>query len=129
MLVIDDDVAITRTAQQVAEELNFCVRSLTVPSRAVDEFIEFRPDVVLLDMVMPERDGLEVLDEFLLTGIPTKLVLTCEFGRAYILLAEGIARFHEAEIAAVLRKPYRRDVLKSTLADVAARPAFSADGA
>jgi CheY-like chemotaxis protein len=121
LLIIDDDIAITRTAQQVAGELNFSARAVTIPSRAVDEFIEFRPDVVLLDMVMPERDGLEILDEFLLTGIPTKLVLTCEFGRAYILLAEGIARFHRAEIAAVLRKPFRRDVLKTTLINVVAR--------
>lgn len=128
LLVIDDEIAITRVVQQVALALNFNVRSLTTPARAVDEFIEFRPDIVLLDMVMPERDGLEILDELLLTGIPSKLVLACEFGRAYILLAEGIARFHRAEIAAVLRKPFRRDILKQTLTAVIAGHGVAADG-
>jgi len=115
LLVIDDERAITRAVRQVAEALDFDVRVLNEPVRVIEEFIEFQPDVVVLDIVMPEEDGLDILDELLLTGIPTRFVLICEFGRAYIRLAERIAHFHSAEIAAVVHKPFRRGDLARTL--------------
>lgn len=115
LLVIDDERVMTRAVQQVAEALGFSVRVLNEPIRTIEEFIDFQPDVVVLDMVMPEEDGLDLLDELLLTGIPTRFVLICEFGRAYIRLAERIAQFHRAEIAAVVHKPFRRGDLARTL--------------
>ena len=33
----------------------------------------------MLDMIMPEKDGIDVLNEVLLTGIPVKVVLTSGF--------------------------------------------------
>ena len=46
------------------------------PAKALEAFVSFRPDVILLDVFMPELDGIDVLHEILLAGIPTRVILT-----------------------------------------------------
>ena len=46
-------------------------------------------------MIMPEKDGIDVLNEILLTGIPVKVVLTSGYSDSYLRLAEGVAKFHD----------------------------------
>jgi FixJ family two-component response regulator len=117
-LVIDDQRAVTTAVQQVAEPLGFEVRTLNSSQQATEEFITFRPDVVLLDMVIPEKDGIDLLHEFLLTGIPTRFIVMSGFGRALIRLAEGVTAYHQTEVAAVLKKPFRREELADLLTRV-----------
>ena len=69
----------------------------------------------MLDMIMPEKDGIDVLNEILLTGIPVKVILTSGFSDSYLRLAEGVARFHDNEDVSVLRKPFRREELITLL--------------
>jgi len=87
------------------------VLSVLDPIEAVDAFIDFRPDMVLLDMVMPEKDGIDVLDEILLSGVPTTVVLLSNLSDAYLRIAQGVARFHGAPELPVLRKPFQRHEL------------------
>jgi CheY-like chemotaxis protein len=108
LLVIDDDKGITRVVEMIAQQIGLGVRLLNNPVQAVEVFTAFRPDVLMLDMIMPEKDGLDVLNEILLTGIPVKVVLTSGFSDAYLRLAEGLAKFHAAPNISILRKPFRR---------------------
>ena len=77
-------------------------------------------DVLMLDMIMPEKDGIDVLNEVLLTGIPVKVVLTSGFSESYLRLAEGVARFHDNPNVSVLRKPFRREELMQLLRELTA---------
>ena len=88
--------------------------------RMMAELFAFKPDVLMLDMIRPEKDGIDVLNEVLLTGIPVKVVLTSGFSDSYLRLAEGVARFHDNPNVAVLRKPFRRDELTRLLTDLTA---------
>ena len=69
---------------------------------------------------MPEKDGIDVLNEILLTGIPVKVILTSGFSDAHLRLAEGVAKFHDNEHVSVLRKPFRRDELMALLKELTA---------
>ena len=119
LLVIDDQVGVTKAINLVASDLGLDVKVLTNPARAIDVFIGFRPDIVILDIVMPEKDGIDVLNELLMTGIRTQMVLMTGFGAAFLRLAEGVAKFHGAGRVASLRKPFRRDELVATLQQAA----------
>ena len=118
LLVIDDQTGITKVVELIARQLGLTVRSLNSSAEATETFIAFQPDVLMLDMIMPEKDGIDVLNEILLTGIPVKVVLTSGFSDSYLRLAEGVARFHENPNVSVLRKPFRRDELIKLLTDL-----------
>ena len=120
LLVIDDQTGITKVVEMIARQLGLSVRSLNSSAEATETFIEFRPDVLLLDMIMPEKDGIDVLNEILLTGIPVKVVLTSGFSDSYLRLAEGLAKFHDNDNVTILRKPFRREELVKVLTDMTA---------
>jgi cyclic di-GMP phosphodiesterase len=61
ILVVDDEPANVELLEAILEHTGAEIRGLT-DSRHVEEvFLEFEPDIVLLDLHMPEPDGLEVL--------------------------------------------------------------------
>ncbi len=118
LLIIDDQTGITKVVELIAMQLGLIARSLNSSSQATEVFMAFKPDVVILDMIMPEKDGIDVLNEILLTGIPVKVILTSGFSDSYLRLAEGVAKFHDNEHVSILRKPFRRDELITLLKDL-----------
>src|SRR3954454_17645049 len=118
LLVIDDQTGITKVVEMIARQLGLNARSLNSSAQATETFIAFKPDVLILDMIMPEKDGIDVLNEILLTGLPVKVVLTSGFSDAYLRLAEGVAKFHDNKNVSILRKPFRREELVTLLRDL-----------
>ena len=61
ILVVDNDFYTTRLIKILLEKKgNYCVLPENDPARAHQTARDFRPDVILLDIVMPEIDGGEV---------------------------------------------------------------------
>jgi CheY-like chemotaxis protein len=61
ILVVDNDLYTTRLIKILLEKKgNYCVLPENDPARAHQTARDFRPDVILLDIVMPEIDGGEV---------------------------------------------------------------------
>ena len=118
LLVIDDQASITKVVGLVASRMGLEVKSVNDPLQALDAFVEFQPDILILDMIMPEKDGVDVLNEILLTGVKTQVVLTSGFSEAYLRLAEGVARFHDNNAIHVLKKPFRRNDLINKLEEI-----------
>jgi CheY-like chemotaxis protein len=120
LLVIDDQAGITKVVEMIARQLGLDARSLNSSAQATDVFIEFKPDILMIDMIMPEKDGIDVLNEVLLTGLPVKVVLTSGFSESYLRLAEGVAKFHDNPNVSTLRKPFRREELVQLLTQLMA---------
>ena len=120
LLVIDDQAGITKVVEMIARQLGITTRTLNNSSQATETFIAFKPDILILDMIMPEKDGIDLLDEMMLSGLPAKFIVMSGYGDAYLRLAEGVAAFHGAEPPTVLRKPFRREDLEALLRGVLA---------
>jgi CheY-like chemotaxis protein len=60
ILVIDDDQFLLSMMERFLDEAGYRVSTLNIPQQAVDEIVRQRPDAVLLDIMMPGVDGLEV---------------------------------------------------------------------
>ena len=87
------------------------------PLKATEVFLAFKPDVAVIDMIMPEKDGIDVLNEVLLTGEPARIIVTSGYGDAMLRLAKGLAEFHASGRVTVLKKPIRRAELQKLLAE------------
>lgn len=63
LLIVDDEpVNVALLEDMLAESGYTRVRSLTDSTQAVDVCAEFAPDLILLDLMMPNVDGLAVLE-------------------------------------------------------------------
>lgn len=74
-LLIDDDRNIVQTLEIYLEEKGFAVASAGSAREGIVRFQDYRPDLVLLDLRLPDQDGLEVLREIVASGIPTQVII------------------------------------------------------
>ena len=63
ILVVDDDRLLLKSLAVVLGEAGYAVRTANSGVKALDEVRARRPDLVLLDVMMPKRDGLDVCRE------------------------------------------------------------------
>lgn len=115
LLIVDDDAGLTRIVARTANTHGISTTQVNDPRWALDSFVQLRPQVIILDIFMPEQDGIDVLNEILLTGIPTRIVLTTGDGDELLRLAQDAIRFHGLPEAPVLQKPFRRAELVEVL--------------
>jgi CheY-like chemotaxis protein len=61
ILIVDDETSFTRLLKHNLEELGpYDVREVHTGGGAVAAAVEFQPDLILLDIIMPDRSGYEV---------------------------------------------------------------------
>ena len=63
VLVVDDDPAVRLLTRTILEESSHTVFECQDGAAALESFLHVRPDVLLLDVVLPGKDGFEVCQE------------------------------------------------------------------
>ncbi len=63
ILVIDDEPEITEIVETFLAEAGYQVAVENSPENAVDKARKFKPDIVLLDIMMPGIDGYNICEE------------------------------------------------------------------
>jgi signal transduction histidine kinase/DNA-binding response OmpR family regulator len=62
-LLVDDDEVVRRSVRQALEPIGWKVTEAENGQAAVESLTATRPDVIILDLMMPKMDGFEVLEE------------------------------------------------------------------
>lgn len=115
VLVADDEPRITKLVSIALSEEGFRVVTASGGADAIAKAEEMRPDIVLLDLVMPDMDGIEVMRE-LRERRPVPVILltargsTADRAKGLDLGADDyVAKpFHPDELAARVRAVLRR---------------------
>jgi two-component system response regulator MtrA len=71
ILVVDDDASLAEMLTIVLRQEGFDSRMVTRGDLAMDEFRDYRPDLVLLDLMLPGKGGIDVCKEIRAeSGVP-----------------------------------------------------------
>lgn len=112
-LVVDDDASVRRAVRVVLAGLGFAVFEAANGIEALRAVGAFEPDVVLLDLYMPELDGFEVLLELRRSGCRARVVAISGGVAGHAEPCLGMAAHLGA--ACVLPKPFSADDLAAAL--------------
>jgi len=82
ILFIDDDPQAQKTLSMVLPEDYTLVSALTA-AEGLEVLEKADPDVVLLDINLPDRSGLDVLDEILQRPAPPPTIMVDDFNIRY----------------------------------------------
>lgn len=116
LLVCDDEPDFAEFVRAVAEPLGYEVRIVTRSARFSDAYKSFGPSVVLLDMVMPEVDGTEIIRWLSDKGTGARILIVTGFNPRYAEMARVIARANGLLKVSTIAKPVGVEALRKALA-------------
>jgi DNA-binding NtrC family response regulator len=116
VFLLDDDELIVSMLERALRGDGYDVRAESDPEGVLDRIRAFSPDVVLLDIKLPGRDGIDILGEIVGQGIPTQVVMLTSDDTA-----ETAVKAMKAGAADYLTKPFNLDEVKIVVAGILER--------
>lgn len=116
ILVIEDDNSFRNVLMQMLEKAGYEVIQAENGNQALKICESFSPDLVLTDIIMPDKEGLETIQELLSICPEIKIIAMSGGGRfgpnSYLPLAQKLGA------RKTLQKPFMREELLSAIAEV-----------
>lgn len=103
-LVVDDDVFIVSALAEVLSEDGYDVHTASNGFSALRQVMELRPTVVLLDLVLPERSGKDILRDLRADPATRDMAVVVVTGHP-----EGLTEAQIAETDGLVLKPFDLD--------------------
>ena len=118
ILAIDDEPAFLDIIQKVAKSAGFLATTTTDPTEFCTTLVTQPPSVVLLDLQMPDCDGIELLHALAEAHCRAKIILMSGFDPRVLSLARGIGDDLGLEMGEPLQKPLRPAELRQVLSKI-----------
>jgi DNA-binding response OmpR family regulator len=115
LLVVDDEPAFGKIVARAGTALGYDVE---VTSRAVDfkrAYLRTEPDLICLDVVMPDVDGVQLMQWLTEQGCRSKVVIVTGFNPFYAELTERLAKARGRFATVTLSKPVSLSELQTAL--------------
>ncbi|GAB6181595.1 acetoacetate metabolism transcriptional regulator AtoC [Desulfotomaculum defluvii] len=80
VLVVDDEESVRQFLYDVLTEENYQVDTAVNGQQCQEKLMNLKPDVLITDIRMPEKDGFALLDYIKSTGLNTPVILMTAFG-------------------------------------------------
>ncbi|MER2519689.1 MAG: EAL domain-containing response regulator [Bdellovibrionales bacterium] len=120
MLVIDDEEDICELICELGERHGLEVRTISAPEKTVSTLEEFHPDLVVLDLMMPGTDGVELLRLLAEHAKNAQVCLISGSDTRVLNSARRLGSAHGLEVVAAMEKPLSMPMLTSLFEKLAA---------
>lgn len=115
VLVVDDETTLLHTIKAYVEQEGYLVQTAVNGRSALQIFREFQPDLVVLDIMLPQIDGLEVLRQLRQISDVYVIMLTAKADEADKVIGLGLGAddyvtkpFSPRELVARIKAALRR---------------------
>ena len=114
ILIVDDDVQFGRLIKRVLSGMGHIVEQISNPHEIFDRYKKLAPDIIFLDIFMPDIDGIDVAKWLIEKGFNGKLVFMTGHDPTFLAAARAVAMRGEAHVV-TLEKPARVDQIRELL--------------
>jgi EAL domain-containing protein (putative c-di-GMP-specific phosphodiesterase class I) len=114
-LVVDDDAGLRKFGEMMVEAAGFRPETAASGVEALAMMQRLDPAVVLLDLQMPGKDGIDVMHGMAAAKCTAKLVLFSGNDRRILEVSAEIARQRGLTVVASFKKPVAADKLRQVL--------------
>lgn len=115
LLICDDEERFGRFVQRVAMDLDFEVQVTSSADDFIATYDDFEPTVIVLDMIMPDMDGNELILWLAQRRCPADLIICTGYNPDYATNAKILAEFKGLKSVTTLRKPVSVASLRQAL--------------
>ncbi len=119
ILIVDDDPALRKIVRQMVESAGHAVIEADNGRAALHAFRTQNPEIVISDIVMPQKDGIEMIAELRRESPTVRVVAISGGGRTRNLDVLRLAERAGADV--VLAKPFARAELIDAIERAMAR--------
>lgn len=116
LLIIDDEPQVCSYVERVAARIGFDVRTLCEPEHFAEALQDFQPQLLILDLKMPNADGIELLRSTSELGQHPRVIVMSGMDQRVLRAAENAGRATGVDVFGVLQKPIRLRDLEDMLA-------------
>jgi DNA-binding NtrC family response regulator len=116
VFLLDDDELIVSMLERALRGDGYDVHAEIDPEGVLDRIRAFSPDVVMLDINLPGRDGIDILGEIVGQGVRTQVVMLTSDDTA-----ETAVKAMKVGAADYLTKPFNLDEVKIVVAGILER--------
>jgi DNA-binding response OmpR family regulator len=115
LLILDDEPAICEFVSRAAVGQGFEVRATTRATDFMAAFKEFKPTHIILDVLMPEMDGIELIQWLAKAGCTARIAVITGGQWNYAKAAEKLGTIRGLPSITTLRKPVSLADLRAVL--------------
>ena len=115
LLAVDDDPAMLSLIGRVARDLGFEVDVVTHASFFMTTYVRKKPDVITLDIIMPDVDGIELIQWLGDVGCTAHVIVMSGGGLPYARMARRLGEDGAKLHMSCLNKPFAVSELRSAL--------------
>jgi len=117
LLIVDDQPALGEIVRRTAEGLDYTVMVTTHAEDFMAEYESFDPTTIVLDIVMPDIDGIELVGWLVERNCSARILVASGYNKRYAKMAETLGAAKGLEIM-FLEKPFRIAELREALTPV-----------
>ncbi|HUU50760.1 MAG TPA: sigma-54 dependent transcriptional regulator [Nitrospinota bacterium] len=108
ILIVDDEKIVRETLKEAFMEQGYDVREASSGKEGVKEFNRFEPDLVILDLVLGDSDGIEILKEMKNSDSEVHVIIITAYGDIEEAVEAG--KFGASDF---VKKPYELEEMLS----------------
>jgi EAL domain-containing protein (putative c-di-GMP-specific phosphodiesterase class I)/FixJ family two-component response regulator len=115
LLILDDDPLVGEMVRMMATSIGAESAYCRTASEFFSQVSDWAPSHILLDLVMPGVDGVEVIQRLAELNCQATLIIVSGVDRRVLDAAQRSARQHKLPLAGALSKPFSRSALATLL--------------
>lgn len=115
LLILDDEPAVAQTVAFAAERHGFAVRMSQSALAFFEDVASFDPSHIIIDLLMPGMDGVEVLRNLAAGGCGANIIMMSGMGSKVLESAQRVGLERGLRIIGILPKPFKPAELRTLL--------------